>query len=407
MIIVTIGESQSNIMVVQLLHLNVKVDARYIRGDDPLRGHNFSFSVNGRTLKITRTGGEDADEGWPCEFRLRVYLPTEDIHDFTSTVYTYHGLDGERAPKGVTKVIFHPSVNTIQNCAFYGCKSLVRVTIPDYVTTIDDAAFMYSDFLTSIQFPRNLERIGRSAFYNCTSLERVYLPPTITHIGGWAFHECTSLRFFHVPEEIEHIGHDVVLGCHRLLTTVKYKFHVDHDEELCSTINEYEVNQWLMQRHVNCHLHRACCSTLITPHEIEGCIQERGIERATEVDDQQMTALHILCANPHVTGDAIRSYLQLAPEAAANAQYGTGKTGLHIICSLPYQDTFTGDAIRSYLNLAPEAAEQQDSDGMTPFQYLWNRDDTFLEDRDFSSLMAWWYCCMPPQIETGTKRKRG
>jgi len=35
-----------------------------------------------------------------------------------------------------------------------------------------------------------------------------------------------------------------------------------------------------------------------------------------EVNDQQMTALHILCANPHVTGDCIRAYLQLAPEAA-------------------------------------------------------------------------------------------
>jgi len=38
---------------------------------------------------------------------------------------------------------------------------------------------------------------------------------------------------------------------------------------------------------------------------------------ATEVDDQQMTALvHILCTNPHGTGDAIRAYLTLASEAA-------------------------------------------------------------------------------------------
>jgi len=103
------------------------------------------------------------------------------------------------------------------------------------------------------------------------------------------------------------------------------------------------------------------------PQGIEAWIQEYGLERATEVNDQQMNALHILCANPHVTGDSILTYLQLAPEAA----------------------------------------EQQDSDGMTPFQYLCRNDITLFDDRSFSSVMAWWYGCMPPLIETGTKRKRG
>ena len=108
-------------------------------------------------------------------------------------------------------------------------------------------------------------------------------------------------------------------------------------------------------------------NTSVNPQTIQECIDTHGIERATEVDNQQMSALHILCANPHVTADAIRAYLQLAPEAA----------------------------------------EQEDSDGMTPFQYLCRNDITFLDDRSFSSVMAWWYGCMPPLIETGTKRKRG
>ena len=82
--------------------------------------------------------------------------------------------------------------------------------------------------------------------------------------------------------------------------------------------------------------------------------RSHGIER--EVDDQQMTALHILCANPHVTDDCIRAYLQLAPEAA----------------------------------------EQEDPDGMNPFEYLCRNDITFFYDRNFSSVMAWWYGCMPP-----------
>jgi len=156
-----------------------------------------------------------------------------------------------------------------------------------------------------------------------------------------------------VPEGIDHIGSRVFMPCVRLLTTVKYKR--SHDGEY----NNDEVNQWLMERHAGLHLHKICSSTAITHQMITHGIVTHGMECATEIDEYQMTALHILCANPHVTGDCIRAYLQLAPEAA----------------------------------------DQQDSEGMTPFQYLLCRSDvTFIEgdeDRSFSSLMAWWYGCMP------------
>jgi len=62
-------------------------------------------------------------------------------------------------------------------------------------------------------------------------------------------------------------------------------------------------------------------------------------------------------------------------------------TALHILCANPHA---TSDCIRAYLQLAPEAADQQDSEGMTPFQFHCRNDITFLEkDRSFSSVMAW------------------
>ena len=120
MIIVSIEESEGNIMVVRLPHANMLLDPRVIKGDG-----EFSFSVNGRTLTITRIDATDDDGGW-LGFNLRAYLSTEDIPDFTSTVYTHWGLDGEDAPTDTTKVIFHPSVRTIQMMAFAGCRSLVQ-----------------------------------------------------------------------------------------------------------------------------------------------------------------------------------------------------------------------------------------------------------------------------------------
>ena len=54
------------------------------------------------------------------------------------------------------------------------------------------------------------------------------------------------------------------------------------------------MHQRLRQRHANLPYHQACFSTSINPQEIQVCFQEHGIERATEVDDQQMTVLHML-----------------------------------------------------------------------------------------------------------------
>jgi len=159
------------------------------------------------------------------------------------------------------------------------------------------------------------------------------------------------------------------------------------------------VIQRLMQHHANLPFHKACFNTSVNPQRIGACLQEHGIQRATEVDNQQMTALHILCANPHVTGDAIRTYLTLTREAADMHGIECAKgvdedhvTALHILCSNQF---VTGDDICAYLQLVPEAAEEEDSEGMTPFQHLCENDFTFGTDRNFPSLMAWWYSCMP------------
>jgi len=161
MIIVTVPESKSNIIVVKLTHLNVKVDPRIISFRTNLE---CSLSVNGTTLTITRI-----DEDGPCCFYLRAYLPTEPIPDFTSTVYTYLGVDDERVPRDTTKVIFHPSVTTIKGYAFRDCVCLERVSIPDHVTTMEYGAFQYCFYLIFIKLSMNLVCIGDAAFQGCAS----------------------------------------------------------------------------------------------------------------------------------------------------------------------------------------------------------------------------------------------
>ena len=226
----------------------------------------------------------------------------------------------------------------------------MRVIIPDTITHIEDDSFADCHSLKSIRLPRNLVSIRGGAFYECRSLQAVFLPPTVRHIGNQAFGYCKSLRFCNLPETIEreHVDNEVFEGCHRLCTRVR-------------------INR--RSRTVRNNLTKVCYSTSVTSQMINECIHTHGIRRTMEIDYEQMTALHILCANPHVTGDCIHTYLQLAPEAA----------------------------------------NQQDSKGMTPFQYLCRNDITVFEDRSFSSLMIWWYHCMPPQTQviTAINLRRG
>ena len=67
------------------------------------------------------------------------------------------------------------SVTSIGFQAFYRCKSLTSITIPNSVTSIETYAFMYSG-LTSVIIPNSVISIGTEAFRDCTSLKSVSLP---------------------------------------------------------------------------------------------------------------------------------------------------------------------------------------------------------------------------------------
>ena len=81
-------------------------------------------------------------------------------------------------------------VRIICNNAFFCCRSLTDIVIPDSVTSIGDGAFEGCRSLTEVVIPDRVTNIGKGAFANCCSLAEVVIPNSVTTIGGFAFMKC-------------------------------------------------------------------------------------------------------------------------------------------------------------------------------------------------------------------------
>ena len=77
--------------------------------------------------------------------------------------------------------------------AFYQCKSLTSIDIPDSVTTIGNEAFNQCSSLTACTIGSGVTSIGANAFYACTGITSCTIGSGVTSIGNEAFSWCTSL----------------------------------------------------------------------------------------------------------------------------------------------------------------------------------------------------------------------
>ena len=89
-------------------------------------------------------------------------------------------------------------VTSIGNEAFFRCKGLTSIAIPNSVTSIGERAFRGCMGLTSIAIPNSVTTIGDSAFAHCSGLTSIVIPNSVTTIGDYAFHKCTGLTDVYV-----------------------------------------------------------------------------------------------------------------------------------------------------------------------------------------------------------------
>lgn len=107
------------------------------------------------------------------------------------------------------------NVSAIGKEAFYNCKDLYSISIPNSVTTIGEEAFEFCG-LKSINIPNSVTTIASRAFF-CCDLTSLYIPNSIMTIGKDAFAHCKLLETLAIedsetPVEIHFFDYDPFEG---------------------------------------------------------------------------------------------------------------------------------------------------------------------------------------------------
>lgn len=108
-------------------------------------------------------------------------------------------------------------IKRVGNYAFYDCRSLTSITIPDNVTSINGSAFSGCISLTSITIPNSVTSIGGNAFYGCGNLMSITIPDSVTRIETNTFYGCSSLTSITIPDSVTSIGDSAFEYCRGLM----------------------------------------------------------------------------------------------------------------------------------------------------------------------------------------------
>jgi len=140
----------------------------------------------------------------PVNTKTTPYAVKLNVSDLDGN-YNANGSAGKTLTDNNTKYVSldlsGSTLTSIEVYAFYQCKSIVSVTIPDTVTSIGNNAFN-SCSITSVIIGSGVTSIGDQAFCGCTSLASITIPNTVTSIGDSAFMDSTRLTSLTIPASV-------------------------------------------------------------------------------------------------------------------------------------------------------------------------------------------------------------
>lgn len=126
------------------------------------------------------------------------------------------GINAFYSCKGISSVTIPNGVSIIGNSAFR-YSGLSSITIPGSIVSIGDLAFNCCFSLTNLVIGIGVKSIRNNAFSNCWGLPSIIIPNSVTNIEGFAFADCYALTSVALPASLKSIGGGAFGGCRSLI----------------------------------------------------------------------------------------------------------------------------------------------------------------------------------------------
>ncbi|MCQ2292801.1 MAG: leucine-rich repeat protein [Bacteroidaceae bacterium] len=194
----------------------------------------YDFEVNG--IYYNKSGSNASVTFATLDFKSYsgiVVIPATVIYNDVTYNVTSIGEIAFYNCKSLSYVLIPNSVKNIESGAFSGCTGLTSVTIPNSVQSIERGAFQGCSGLTSVSIGSSVTSIRDDAFEGCTgvkelvyadgckttmcthltSITSVTIPNSVTSIGNGAFSGCSGLTSVTIPSSVTSIGSSAFQSC--------------------------------------------------------------------------------------------------------------------------------------------------------------------------------------------------
>ena len=125
--------------------------------------------------------------------------------------------DNYLSESNIKQFVVPSHIDRISTAAFWECRELEKVTLPEGLIFIEDSAFSECHKLAQINLPSTLEYIYEDAFAE-TALKHVVIPDNVKKIREWAFARCENLTTVTIPYGVKEIGNCAFSECKNLTT---------------------------------------------------------------------------------------------------------------------------------------------------------------------------------------------
>ena len=196
---------------------------------------NLKYTVNADGESVTVSG----TSGKPKQLTIE-----SSISDGNGKSYTVTKIGMGAFNSTLEEVTLPPTLDEIEDSAFFKCSSLTEITIPEGVTKIGTNAFYGCSQLTSITIPSTIKNMD-TAFPSNPKLSQVTLTNGIYRISSSAFKDCTGLTEIKIPTSVYEICSDAFNGCTGLTSvTLEKGINIINSNAFkdCTELNDVKYN---------------------------------------------------------------------------------------------------------------------------------------------------------------------